>query len=89
MQRTGRDGVEAIRDFTEFGSGFRIAMRDMELRGVGNLLGAEQHGHMESIGYDLYMKLLGEAVLEEKGTAVQEKPECTVDMKVDAYIPES
>lgn len=81
--------LEAIRDFTEFGSGFRIAMRDMELRGVGNLLGAEQHGHMESIGYDLYMKLLGEAVLEEKGTAVQEKPECTVDMKVDAYIPES
>ena len=81
--------LEAIRDFTEFGSGFRIAMRDMEIRGVGNLLGAEQHGHMESIGYDLYMKLLSEAVCEEKGETPEKKTECTVELGVDAYIPES
>ncbi|MBQ8912049.1 MAG: DEAD/DEAH box helicase, partial [Clostridia bacterium] len=81
--------LSAIRDFTEFGSGFRIAMRDMEIRGVGNLLGAEQHGHMESIGYDLYMKLLSEAVSEEKGEVIEKKTECTVEMQVDAYIPES
>ena len=80
--------LSAIRDFTEFGSGFRIAMRDMEIRGVGNLLGAEQHGHMESIGYDLYMKLLSEAVSEEKGEVAVKKTECTVEMPVDAYIPE-
>ncbi len=81
--------LEAIRDFTEFGSGFRIAMRDMEIRGVGNLLGAEQHGHMESIGYDLYMKLLTEAVNVEKGIKEEPKIECTVELKIDAYIPES
>ena len=81
--------LAAIRDYTEFGSGFRIAMRDMELRGVGNLLGAEQHGHMESVGYDLYMKLLAEAVIEEKGEQVKEKTECTVEFGVDAFIPES
>ena len=80
--------LSAIRDFTEFGSGFRIAMRDMEIRGVGNLLGAEQHGHMESIGYDLYMKLLSEAVSEEKGEVAPRKTECSVEMQVDAYIPE-
>ena len=80
--------LAAIRDFTEFGSGFRIAMRDMELRGVGNLLGEEQHGHMESVGYDLYMKLLSEAVLEEKGETPKAKVECTVEISIDAYIPE-
>lgn len=80
--------LSAIRDFTEFGSGFRIAMRDMEIRGAGNLLGAEQHGQMDAIGYDLYMKLLNEAVLEEKGEAVIPKPECAVDLNVNAYLPE-
>ncbi|MBQ1308943.1 MAG: transcription-repair coupling factor, partial [Ruminococcus sp.] len=59
--------LEAIREFTEFGSGFKIAMRDLELRGAGNVMGAQQHGHMESVGYDMYLKLLGEAVREEKG----------------------
>ncbi|MBQ8399675.1 MAG: transcription-repair coupling factor, partial [Clostridia bacterium] len=80
--------LSAIRDFTEFGAGFRIAMRDMEIRGVGNLLGAEQHGHMESIGYDLYMKLLSEAVSEEKGEKIEKRTECSVDLPVDAYVPE-
>ena len=78
----------AIRDFTEFGSGFRVAMRDMEIRGAGNLLGAEQHGQMDAIGYDLYMKLLNEAVLEEKGEWKAPKPECAVDLNVNAYLPE-
>ena len=82
--------LAAIREFTEFGSGFKIAMRDLELRGAGNIMGAQQHGHMESVGYDMYLKLLGEAVSEERG----EKPEtkdldCLIDISVDAHIPES
>ncbi|HQC36623.1 MAG TPA: helicase-related protein, partial [Bacillota bacterium] len=80
--------LSAIRDYTEFGSGFKIAMRDLEIRGAGNLLGAEQHGHISSVGYDLYMKILNEAILEEKGAVVEEKKECTVNIKVSAYIPD-
>ena len=80
--------LAAIRDFTEFGSGFRVAMRDMEIRGAGNILGSEQHGQIESVGYELYMKLLNEAVLEERGEAPKVKPECTVSLGIDAYIPE-
>ncbi len=77
--------LTAIRDFSEFGSGFKIAMRDLEIRGAGNLLGAEQSGHMMSVGYDMYLKLLDEAVLEEKGQAVTE-PDCTADLNVTANI---
>ena len=80
--------LSAIRDFAEFGAGFNIALRDLEIRGAGNLLGAEQHGYIESIGYDLYIKLLNEAVLEEQGAASGKKVECTVDIRVDAHIPE-
>ncbi len=80
--------LEAIRDFTEFGSGFRVAMRDMEIRGTGNLLGSEQHGQIESVGYDLYMKLLNDAVLEEKGELPVKRRECTVSLQTDAYLPE-
>ncbi len=80
--------LEAIRDYTEFGAGFRIAMRDMEIRGAGNLLGAEQHGQMEFVGQDLFMKLLNDAVLEEKGEKTKEIPECRVDLNVNAYIPD-
>ncbi len=80
--------LSAIRDYTEFGSGFKVALRDLEIRGAGNILGAEQHGHIESVGYDLYMKLLNEAILEEKGGRKAELPECTVSLDMDAYIPE-
>ena len=77
--------LSAIRDFAEFGSGFKIAMRDLEIRGAGNLLGAEQSGHMSSVGYDMYLKLLDEAVLEEKGEAPK-SPECTADLNVTANV---
>lgn len=81
--------LSAVREYTEFGSGFKIAMRDLEIRGAGNLLGAEQSGHLEAVGYDLYIKLLEEAVLEEKGEVTAKKCECTVDLGMNAYIPES
>ncbi len=77
--------LSAIRDFAEFGSGFKIAMRDLEIRGAGNLLGAEQSGHMMSVGYDMYLKLLDEAVLEERGEKAKE-PDCTADLNVTANV---
>ncbi len=80
--------LEAIKEYAEFGAGFRIALRDMEIRGAGNILGAEQHGHLEAIGYDLYIKLLNDAVLEEKGETVKERSECVVSFAHDAHIPE-
>ncbi|MBE6691354.1 MAG: transcription-repair coupling factor, partial [Ruminococcaceae bacterium] len=80
--------LEAIREYAEFGAGFRIALRDLELRGAGNLLGAEQHGHLDAVGYDLYVKLLNEAVLTEKGETVTEKTECVVSLSYDANLPE-
>ena len=81
--------LTAIREYTEFGSGFKIAMRDLEIRGAGNLLGAEQHGHMEAVGYDMYMKLLSEAVMEEKGEIEKATTkECLIDIRIDAHIPE-
>ena len=82
--------LNAIREYTEFGSGFKIAMRDMELRGAGNLLGAQQHGHMENVGYDMYLKLLAEAVSEEKGEDNASKEiECLIDVNIEAHIPET
>lgn len=81
--------LAAIREFTEFGSGFKIAMRDLELRGAGNIMGAQQHGHMESVGYDMYLKLLGEAVSEEKGEKLPTNDlDCLIDISMDAHIPE-
>ena len=77
--------LNAIREFAEFGSGFKIAMRDLEIRGAGNLLGSEQSGHMMSVGYDMYLKLLDEAVREARGEA-QPTPECTADLNITANI---
>ncbi len=82
--------LEAMRDFTEFGAGFKIAMRDMEIRGAGNMLGAQQHGHMEAVGYEMYLRLLSEAVETEKGAApVENDAECLIDLQISAHIPES
>ncbi len=82
--------LSAIREFTEFGAGFKVAQRDLEIRGAGNILGAKQHGHLEAVGYEMYLELLSEAITEEKtGEALPEKRECTVDISIDAHIPES
>ncbi len=80
--------LDAIRKFTEFGSGFRIAMRDLEIRGAGSILGGEQHGHMEAVGYDMYLKLLSDAILEEKGETPEVERECVIDIRLSAHIPE-
>lgn len=79
--------LQTIKEFTEFGSGFRVAMKDLEIRGAGNLLGAEQHGHMDSVGYELYCKLLNEAVMELKGETVVTEFETLIDIKLNAFIP--
>ena len=85
--------LSAIREYTEFGSGFRIAMRDLEIRGAGNVLGAQQHGHMEAVGYDMYLQLLKEAVESEKDDGdTSPEPvdaECLIDLAIDAHIPET
>lgn len=80
--------LNAMREFTQFGSGFRIALRDLEIRGAGSILGGSQHGHMEAVGYDMYLKLLSEAIAEEKGEKPEKVPECLVDIQIDAHIPE-
>ena len=80
--------LRAIRDFTEFGSGFKIAMRDLEIRGSGNLLGVEQHGHIEAIGYDLYIKYLNQTIRKLKGEVVDEAVDTTIDLAIDGYITE-
>ena len=87
LQEIAAKRLGAIRDFVEFGSGFKIAMRDLEIRGAGNLLGPEQSGYLMSVGYDLYLKLLEEAVLEEKGEEKKIAAECTADLVVSANIP--
>lgn len=87
LKEVAEKRLHAIREFTELGSGFKIAMRDLEIRGAGNLLGAQQHGHMQAVGYDLYCKMLDEAVKEEKGIKKQEDFETTVDLELDAFIP--
>ena len=80
--------LKAIKEFTEFGSGFKIAMRDLEIRGAGSLLGEIQHGHMEQVGYDTYCKLLDEVVKEMQGIEVQEEQDIQIDINVSSYIPD-
>ncbi|MDN5332513.1 MAG: hypothetical protein PWP45_1738 [Tepidanaerobacteraceae bacterium] len=88
LSETAEKRLAAIRDFTEFGAGFKIALRDLEIRGAGNILGAEQHGHMMAVGYDLYCKLLAEAVRELKGEPEKEEIQPVIDLKLSAYIPD-
>ncbi len=89
LKEVAEKRLQAIRDFTELGSGFKIAMRDLEIRGAGNLLGEMQSGHMEAVGYDMYCKMLNEAVRSKKGIETQEDNEVSVDINVDAFIPDS
>ncbi len=87
LKETATKRLQAIREFTELGSGIKIAMKDLEIRGAGNLLGAKQHGHMEAVGYDMYCKLLNQAVMELKGEESAPDYETTVDLNISAYIP--
>ena len=80
--------LKAIKEFTEFGSGFKIATRDLQIRGAGSIFGEMQHGHIEQIGYDMYNKLLNEVVKEMKGEKVEEEEEITIDLNISSYIPE-
>ena len=89
LREVAEKRLSAIREFTDLGSGFKIAMRDLELRGAGNLLGAQQHGHMNAVGYDLYSKMLSEAVKEAKGIHTMEDFETTIDLNMDAFIPDT
>ena len=89
LKEVAEKRLSAIREFADLGSGFKIAMRDLEIRGAGNLLGAEQHGHMEAVGYDLYCKMLNEAVKHLKGEMDEEPYTTTIDLTVDAFIPAS
>lgn len=89
LREVAEKRLAAIREFTDLGSGFKIAMRDLEIRGAGNLLGAEQHGHMEAVGYDLYCKMLNEAVKHLKGEMEEEAYTTTLDLNIDAFIPAS
>lgn len=88
LKETAEKRLQAIKEFTELGSGFKIAMRDLEIRGAGNLLGERQHGHMDAVGYDLYCKMLNEAVNELKGVEPEESFSTTIEISIDAYIPE-
>ena len=89
LREVAEKRLEAIKEFTDLGSGFKIAMRDLEIRGAGNLLGARQHGHMQAVGYDLYCKMLNEAVKSLKGISTIEDFNTSIDLEADAYIPPS
>ncbi len=89
LREVAEKRLTAIREFTDLGSGFKIAMRDLEIRGAGNLLGRQQHGHMAAVGYDLYCKMLNEAVRRLKGEKTEESFNTAVELDVDAYIPPS
>ena len=87
LKEVAEKRLSAIKEFTQLGAGFKIAMKDLEIRGAGNLLGTAQHGHMQAVGYDLYCKMLNEAVMHLKGEEVKESFETSIDVDIDAYIP--
>lgn len=88
MSEVADKRLKAIKEFTEFGSGFKIAMRDLEIRGAGSMLGEVQHGHMEQVGYDTYCKLLDEVMKETQGIQVQEEKDIQIDLNISSYIPD-
>lgn len=87
LKETAEKRLKAIREFTDLGSGFKIAMRDLEIRGAGNLLGSDQSGHMAAVGYDLYCKMLNDAILRQKGELTEEEFTTSVELPIDAFIP--
>ena len=87
IKETAEKRLKAIREFTDLGSGIKVSMKDLEIRGAGNILGEDQSGHMEAVGYDLYCKMLNDAIRQEMGEKVEERFETTVQLPVDAYIP--
>jgi transcription-repair coupling factor (superfamily II helicase) len=87
LSEEARQRLEAMQEFVELGSGFKLAMRDLEIRGAGNLLGPEQHGHLAAVGFELYSRLLDEAIRELRGEMVEEVPDATIDLGIDAYLP--
>jgi len=89
MNEAAEKRLKAIKEFTEFGSGFKIAMRDLEIRGAGSLIGEMQHGHMDQVGYDTYCKLLDEVIKEMKGIEIEEDVDILIDIDVSSYIPDS
>lgn len=89
LNDTATKRLKAIKEFTEFGSGFKIAMRDLEIRGAGNILGAQQHGHMDTVGYDMYCKILKESINEAKGIVDTSDMDVTIDLNINAYLPDS
>ena len=89
LTEVGEKRLDAIRDFTELGSGFKIAMRDLSIRGAGNMLGAQQHGFIDSVGYDLYSQMLSDAIKGRKGKKTVKKSNAEIDLKLEAYIPDS
>lgn len=89
LTEVGEKRLDAIRDFTELGSGFKIAMRDLSIRSAGNMLGAQQHGFIDSVGYDLYSQMLSDAIKERKGKKTVKKSNAEIDLKLEAYIPDS
>lgn len=89
LSTVAQSRLSAIRDFTEFGSGFKIAMRDLEIRGAGNILGAEQHGHMDNVGYDMYCRILRDSIDEAKGITGGTETDVSIDININAYIPET
>jgi transcription-repair coupling factor (superfamily II helicase) len=88
MSEVAEKRLKAIKDFTELGSGFKVAMRDLEIRGAGNMMGSAQHGHMAAIGYDLYCRMLEDTIKLIKGDIEREPIDTTIELKVDAYIPD-
>lgn len=87
IKETAEKRLQAIREFTDLGSGIKVSMKDLEIRGAGNILGADQSGHMEAVGYDLYCKMLNDAIRQQKGETVEERFETTIQLPFDAYIP--
>jgi transcription-repair coupling factor (superfamily II helicase) len=88
IKEVAQKRLKAIRQFTDLGSGYKISMKDLEIRGAGNLLGADQSGHMEAVGYDLYCKMLNDSIKRQMGQEVEEEFATSVDLPVDAYIPD-